>query len=481
MLHTKGIDYEINTFFDKMEDSRKRFNKFFSNKIDTIYHDFLMQNGINDTSAKLLTIKTMNLIMAKYEYYHGYAKLLSRPFCIIFDPSNFCQLHCPGCMHSHSYDSISADYWGKDILSWDSYKKIIDLYAPYAFNSLMYNNGEPFINKDTPRMIEYIRGFCTSVTLSSNMSLNIDAESIVKSGLDHLICSIDGATQEIYEKYRKGGNLNIIKENLDKLRVEKIKQKKSCPNTVWQFLAFEHNENEIEMAKRIAEELGVSQFMVGDPFSVRHDDPNIKEIKSDKSGWYSLTAFDYKGLCKNKNSMIFHLNAEAINTEYERFVNRFKHIDYSDKDYYLKCESYCDSLWKTLCFDAKERIIPCCAGPLAHFENDIIMGKAFESDKEDCDQFNLEKLVNMRRNVNQKQCCISCEGKDQVNYDTFHLNRDLKEYTFFNCISNTTIDELTNWSRKLSNMACPTAHNSYRSVRMNGLWDKILTRLGGKV
>lgn len=102
----------------------------------------------------------------------------------------------------------------------------------------------------------------------------------------------------------------------------------------------------------------------------------------------------------------------------------------ADKDYYLKCETYCDWLWKLLCFDAKERILPCCAGSLAHFENDLIMGNAFETDKKDYDQFNLEKLINMRKNVNQNSCCISCEGREHVNYDNFLLNRDLKEYTF---------------------------------------------------
>ncbi len=63
-------------------------------------------------------------------------------------------------------------------------------------------------------MVEVAKGYDIEVTISTNLNVG-DPRKIVDSGLDHLVCSLDGATQETYEKYRVGGDLGAA---LDRAR-----------------------------------------------------------------------------------------------------------------------------------------------------------------------------------------------------------------------------------------------------------------------
>src|SRR6266536_75694 len=58
-------------------------------------------NRLDDAiAAKAVTLKVLNLILAKYHFVSRSAVLVSRPFGLLVDPSNGCNLACPGCVHS---------------------------------------------------------------------------------------------------------------------------------------------------------------------------------------------------------------------------------------------------------------------------------------------------------------------------------------------------------------------------------------------
>jgi len=64
-----------------------------------------------------------------------------------------------------------------------------------------YFQGEPLINKNLANLINYAHKAKIFTSTSTNAQLlNSDkAREIVLSGLDKLIISIDGSTQEVYE------------------------------------------------------------------------------------------------------------------------------------------------------------------------------------------------------------------------------------------------------------------------------------------
>ena len=65
-----------------------------------------------------------------------------------------------------------------------------------------------------------------------------------------------GVTQEVYEKYRVGGNLETVLNNLKKLIAVK-KLYNSSTKVQWDFIVMKHNEHQIEEAKKMASDFGV--------------------------------------------------------------------------------------------------------------------------------------------------------------------------------------------------------------------------------
>jgi radical SAM protein with 4Fe4S-binding SPASM domain len=88
------------------------------------------------------------------------------------------------------------------------------------------------------------------------------AEQVIKSKLTHIYLSIDGATQQVYEKYRKGGDLDLVLKNIEILVNKKKEASSQFPILTWKYLVFPYNVQEIELARFKAKELGVDAFEV---------------------------------------------------------------------------------------------------------------------------------------------------------------------------------------------------------------------------
>jgi radical SAM protein with 4Fe4S-binding SPASM domain len=71
------------------------------------------------------------------------------------------------------------------------------------------------------------------------------AEKLVLSGLDEIIISMDGTTQDTYEKYRIEGEINKVKEGISQLVEAKVKFGSKRPFIKLQFLVFKHNEHQV--------------------------------------------------------------------------------------------------------------------------------------------------------------------------------------------------------------------------------------------
>ena len=239
--------------------------------------DFLRRRPGSALAAKALTLKVLNLLLAKREFLTRATHLLSRPYGLAVDPSNACNLACPGCVHSASAKSLKVFDWNQGLLSEARFRALLESYGPSAFQIMFCNYGEPLTNRNTPRLIEMAKGYFIQTALSTNLAMvRFDAEPYVRSGLDFLFLSIDGATQSVYERYRKKGNIEVVYRNIQNLVQAKRKLRKSTPVIRWQFLAFEHNAHEIPLALEQARALGVDQFTVETPFDVSWDDPEVR-------------------------------------------------------------------------------------------------------------------------------------------------------------------------------------------------------------
>ena len=100
----------------------------------------------------------------------------------------------------------------------------------------------------------------TATSTNAHFLTKENAEKTVQSGLDRLIISIDGTTQEVYENYRIGGKLEKVLEGTKNIIQAKKRLKVSKPHIIFQFLVVRPNEHQIQEAKELAKKLGVDEI-----------------------------------------------------------------------------------------------------------------------------------------------------------------------------------------------------------------------------
>ena len=191
--------------------------------------------------------------------------LESHPTSMTIDPVTACNLRCPFCPTGGGYTGLK-----KEVLTPEMFENITaNLRTELLDEVNFYNWGEPFLN---PNIFEYIRFFAdqrTRTEISTNFSVDDydDAflERIVASGLTTLIVSIDGASQETYEKYRIRGSWSRVVGNMKRLAEVKRAHGSEHPAVAYKMLLHRFNEHEVDQARRIAHECD-AEFLLNERF-----------------------------------------------------------------------------------------------------------------------------------------------------------------------------------------------------------------------
>lgn len=180
-----------------------------------------------------------------------------KPLSMEIEPTTSCNLRCPQCPSGLREFSRNTG-----MLNLDLYKKIIDEIHEELVWLILYFQGEPFLNKQFLEFVSYASARNIYTATSSNAHYFTDeiAKATVESGLDRLIISIDGTTQDTYGKYRVGGKLDKVIEGTERLLYWKNKLNKTTPHIIWQFIAFKHNEHQIADIKALAKKIGVDEL-----------------------------------------------------------------------------------------------------------------------------------------------------------------------------------------------------------------------------
>jgi len=319
----------------------------------------LLRNHLDVTESKALTTKLLNLRLARRHFRAKDTVVRSRPLSVVLDPSNSCNLACPGCVHSaHAKESKWFD-WKPGLLSATRFGALLDRYGPPALYLTLFNYGEPMVNPETPKFIRYAKGHLLRTILSTNLSLpRFDAEPYVESGLDYMVLSIDGATQPVYERFRRKGNLELVFRNIRKLVEAKRQSGKSTPIITWRYLMFEHNLHEVPAARETARELGVDQFKAEPAWDVSWDDPDIHAVQAEPVNVEFGLDDVYTAMARNWNPFPESLNVAAIDQEFDAEIE--PGVPDSGGS---QTGSTCEWLYKNITMDAGGRIFPCCCSP----------------------------------------------------------------------------------------------------------------------
>jgi len=241
------------------------------------------------------------------------------PFSISIEPTTSCNLKCPECPV------------GKDILirpkgaiDYHLFEKIIEESHKYLLNLFLYFQGEPFLSKNILKMINSAHKQKIFVSTSTNGHFFTKdlAQKTVEAGLDKLIISMDGTTQDTYKTYRVGGDINNVKLSIKNIVDAKKETKSKTPFIEVQFLVFSTNEHQMEEMKHFC-----------------------KEQRVDKLSFKTAQVYDFEN-----NSFLI-----PQNEKYSRYKKK------NDKWVLKKnLKNRCFRLWNSIVITWDGEVLPCC-------------------------------------------------------------------------------------------------------------------------
>ena len=326
--------------------------------------------------AKAVTQKILNLCLAKYHFRARSTMVLSKPFGLVADPSNSCNLACPGCVHSRQVKELKLFDWNPGLLPESRLTAFLKSYGPNATHAMLCNYGEPLTNPDTPKYIRLSKSYLLHTMLSTNFSLpRFDADAYAQSGLDYMNLSIDGATQPVYERFRRKGNIELVFENIRKLVEAKKRAGRSMPILSWRFLCFEHNIHEIPLAIEKARELGLDEFNAEPAWDISWDDPAIRPAQ--------VEPVRVKFTPDSRAAVVENWNPFPADPAFEEEFEQ-SWADRAGKAPANASGATCEYLYKSITMDAGGRIFPCCCSPSARKDLTFAQfeaGNEFNSDK----------------------------------------------------------------------------------------------------
>jgi radical SAM protein with 4Fe4S-binding SPASM domain len=222
------------------------------------------------------------------------------PISVSFEPTTSCNLRCPECP-----SGLRAFTRPTGMLQQELFKKTIDEISKELLYLIFYFQGEPYLNPSFLDMVKHAhgKGIYTATSTNAHYLTDENARKTVESGLDRLIISIDGTTQDVYTQYRIGGNLEKVIQGAKNIVKWKKELKSKTPFVFFQFLVVKPNEHQIEDIKLLAKEIGVDQVRFKTAQVYDYEEGNRLIPTIDK---YSRYQKNEDGTYKIKNKMGNH-------------------------------------------------------------------------------------------------------------------------------------------------------------------------------
>ncbi|MFA6321094.1 MAG: radical SAM protein [Candidatus Omnitrophota bacterium] len=258
--------------------------------------------------------------------------MLSYPVMIQVEPTLHCNLQCVMCANPLSKRS-------KKHMTMKQFKAIVDG-MPFLKKMSLVGSGEPLLNPELFKMIEYAKrrdimvGFATNAMLLDEKK----AKAVLNSRADWINFSIDSADTEKYGAIRKGADLDIVAANIK--RFIRMKAGSSTPEVSAWFVMMEDNIADLPDVIRFAKSLGVDIVSA----QLEHNWSNDK-IKSDMEGRYAPNFYD-----KIRRAIL-----EAKKAAGENKV-AFNYVNVPDVDKKRGCKWP----WKSCYVTAEGFVTPCC-------------------------------------------------------------------------------------------------------------------------
>lgn len=292
------------------------------------------------------------------------------PVQLMYEPTNYCNLRCPQCP-TGTRELARPEGMVKET---EAYKKTVDELSKESFLVQLYFQGESYLSPKFFEMLEYASGKNMFSEISTNAHFLTDenCRRTIEGGLSKLIISMDGTTQDVYEKYRVRGKLSKVVEGTRRMVEWRRKLGKRNPYIVLQFIVFSHNEHQIDDAKKLGRELGVDHVSI-----------KTAQIYNPEHG----------------NELMPH------NDELSRYTLG------EDGQYHIKSTmaNHCSFLWHTASVTWDNRVVPCCFDKHAKYQMGDTANQSFREIWRSQQYTNFRQAI-LRGRKNIDMCTNCTEG-----------------------------------------------------------------------
>lgn len=215
-------------------------------------------DGVPLTTEQLSFRHKTNLIKVGIDMMLRSKHAYGLPPTIQIEPTNVCNINCPLCPTGTGLMKRP-----KGFMSFKTFQKILDELGDVLIAAFLYGWGEPFLNKEMPRMIKACtaRNICTLTNTNGHCLQTLDdALRVVDSGLNAMIIALDGSTQQIYQAYRKSGDVEKVKRCAALIEEAKAKRGSQFPHTVLRVVVTKDNQEDLPNIEKLARDLGINIF-----------------------------------------------------------------------------------------------------------------------------------------------------------------------------------------------------------------------------
>ncbi len=256
----------------------------------------------------------------------GVPRISGLPISISIEPTTSCNLRCPECP-----SGLRSFTRPTGMLREELFRQVIDELSGNLAYLTFYFQGEPYLHPGFLNMVGYAssKRIYTATSTNAHFLDEDNARKTITSGLDRLIISLDGTTQDAYASYRIGGTLDKVLEGTRTLLRLRKEMRSRTPHVVFQFLVVKPNEHQVPSVYALAKELGV-----------------------DRVALKTAQIYDYK-------------SGSPLIPDTDRYARYRKNSDgtYSIKNQLL---NQCWKMWHSCVITWDGKVVPCCFDKDAH-------------------------------------------------------------------------------------------------------------------
>ena len=313
-----------------------------------------------------------------------------KPFMLKFESSAICNLRCKMCPLSNGLSRKTG------VLAFKNFKKVYDELTPCYLN--LTGIGEPLLNPEIFKIIEYARKKGSLVKMDTNATLLTDEKikKLIDADPTFLSVSLDGITKESYNSIRRGANFDDVIQNLKKL--VKYRNKVNSKTKIHLFLVLQ-KDNVLDLPEfiRFGDKLGIDAVnsTIVTPLGKNKNLGSLKIKEEDKKRIK-------EEIDKLKGKIKISFNIESV---YNFLTGKVETMQ----------DKKCFWPWYQFSLTWDGYVTPCCV----LCDNEIVLGNAFKENS--MKVWNNQKMQQFRKQMIRQRAglCLTCSVDESFIYNKF--------------------------------------------------------------